>query len=184
MNACVWFEVCCGTVIAAATLAISAAQSADMNNVGQAAGTYQLTICKNACSLSKPHNGFATVAVVLFDRAMTQKDMARIDPYQPYDPSANACYWFKRKLQAQSYAGIDERGVSSWLLSDHKIQFNLLRSPDASYVVELKRTCDSVVGTGRSGGVGGGAPPPEYTRDTVVGRRLGPADISACWPSH
>jgi hypothetical protein len=185
MNARVWFEVWCGTVLAATTSVISAAaQSADMNDLDQAAGTYELIICKSACSFSKPENGFATVAVVLFDRAMTQKDINRIDPYQRYDPGANACYAFKRKLQAQSYAGIDKRGTSSWLLSDQKIRFNLLRSPDASYVVELKRTGDSLVGTGRSAGVGGGAPPAEYTPDTVVGRRVGPPDISACWPGR
>ena len=162
----------------------AAAQSADINNVGQAAGTYELIICKSACSFSKPENAFATVSVVLFDRAMTQKDMNRIDQYHHYDPGTNACYAFKRKVQAQSYAGIEEKGVSLWHLSDHKIWFDLFHSPDAGYVVELKRTGDSLVGTGTSGGVGGGAPPPEYTSDMVAGRRVGPPDISACRPAH
>jgi hypothetical protein len=160
----------------------AAAQSADVGKVDHVAGTYELIICKSACSFSKPENAFATLVVVLFDRVMTQKDMDRIDPYYHFDPGVNACYAFSRKAQAQSYAVISEKGVSPWLSSDHKIRFALFRSPDAGYAVELERTGDSLAGTGRSWGAGMGAPPPEYTHDTVVGRRVGPPDISGCRP--
>ena len=106
MNARVWFEAWVGAVLVAAALMIgAAAQSADMNDVGQAVGTYELIICKSACSFSKPGNAFATVAVVLFDRAMTQKDMNRIDQYHHYDPGANACYAFKRRVSGSELCG-------------------------------------------------------------------------------
>jgi len=157
------------------------AQSADVKEDRGVAGTYELIICKGECSFSKPKNVIATAVVVLFDRMMTLKDMARIGPdYHYYTHDVNACYAVKLKAPAQSYAGVNRIGITPWVLDGHTIRFDLFHSPDAGYAVEVVRTGDVLAGTGTSWGAGMGAPPPEYTPDTIVGRRVGPADISKC----
>lgn len=126
------------------------------------AGTYELLICKRACSFAHRRDVFATAILVLYDSAIPQKEVDRIEPTYLYDPlKANACYAVKRNVEAQSYASASEVGVSSWRRSERTIQFLLFHSPDAGYSVELKRTGDLLIGTGRSWGVGMGAPPAE-----------------------
>jgi hypothetical protein len=190
MNACVWLEAlldrCSSIAFAAVGVVIGAtAQPAEVSKADHVSGTYELLLCKRANStgsFSHPENAFATVVVVLFDAMIARKDVDRIsiDPY--HDDRPNACYAFKRKVHAQSYAGISERGVSSWLLRGKTIEFDLFRSPDAGYAVEIQRSGGLLTGTGRSSGVGAGAPPRGHTLDTIVGRRVGPPVISACGP--
>ena len=159
------------------------AQSGDVSKVGPVAGTYELIICKSACSFSEPGNVFAKAVIVLLDHVMAQKDVEQINPSAYFgDQPVRACFAVKRNFEAQSYAGIDETGVTAWLISGHTLEFTLFRSPDAGYSVEVERNGDLLAGTGRSWGVGMGAPPPEYSPDLVVGRRRGPPDISVCRP--
>jgi hypothetical protein len=170
------------TVLAAIGFLTAAnAQSDDLSKARQVAGTYELLICKSTCSFSNQRNAFARAVVVLFDQPIARKPYIARQPYA-IDPSLKACYLVKRNAKAESYAGIQETGMTSWLLRGHTIQFDLYRSPDARYMVEVERTGDLLVGTGRSWGVGMGAPAPEYTPDRVVGRRVRPPDVSACTP--
>ncbi len=145
-------------------------------------GTYEFIICKGACSFSDRGNVFATAVVVFFDSVITASDRERIDPFYNYDPSdVRACYAVSRKMQAHSYVGINNKtGVAPWKLDGHTVQFDLFHSPDAGYVVEVNRTGDLLIGTGKSWGAGAGAPPSDYGPDTVIGRRMGPPDMSAC----
>jgi hypothetical protein len=53
------------------------AQSADVSRVREVAGTYELIICKSACSFSEPGNVVATGVVVLFDHVMAREDVER-----------------------------------------------------------------------------------------------------------
>lgn len=156
-------------------------QAADTSEHGKVAGTYEIIICKSNCSFSDPSNVFATTVVVLFDRAMSQEDMSRLDPFYHYDPSdVRACYAVDLKAHAQSYVGINKTGVSPWELTGNKIRFDLFHSPDAGYAVDIEHTGELMTGTGRSWGAGMGAPPPDFGPDVIVGRRLGPPNISAC----
>jgi hypothetical protein len=124
---------------------------------------------------------FAKAVIVLLDHAMAQKDVERMKPSAYFgDQPVRACYVVKRDFEAQSYAGIEETGVTAWLITGHTLEFELFRSPDAGYSVEVERTGDLLAGTGRSWGAGMGAPPPEYGPDLVFGRRRGPPDISVC----
>jgi hypothetical protein len=146
------------------------------------AGTYELIICKGACSFANRANAFATAVVVLFDDVMARADRERIAPFYNYDASdVRACYAVDRKVQAPSYVGINNKiGVSPWKLDGNTIQFELFHSPDAGYAVVVNRTGHLLTGTGRSWGAGMGAPPHDYGPDTIVGRRLGPPDMAAC----
>lgn len=186
MNAYVWFQALLNRWPSLAFVPIgllvgatAAAQAADLGRVGPIAGTYELIICKGTCSFSDSRNVFATVVVVLFEDVMAQEDVERIDPSYHSDPP-NTCFVIKRKVNAQSYAGIKDKGVSPWLLRGDAIEFDLFHSPDAGYAVEIERRGNLLTGTGRSWGAGMGAPPPEYTPDIVVGRRVGPPNVSSC----
>jgi hypothetical protein len=155
--------------------------SAHADTVSQVAGTYEIIICKRACSFSDRENVIATAALVLFDHVMTLEEWSRIDPNYNYDTrDSNACYTVSRKDGAQTYAGVSKKGISPWVLNGDTIEFNLFRSPDAGYSVEVNQTGNLLAGTGKSWGAGMGAPPKEYGPDIIVARRLGPPNISAC----
>jgi hypothetical protein len=156
-------------------------QAADSGKDQAITGTYEFIICKGACTFSDRGNVFATAVVAFFDGPITWSDRQRIKPIYRYDPSdVRACYAVSRKVQVKSYLGIQKTGVSEWKFDGHTLQFMLFHSADAGYVVEVDRTGDLLIGTGKSWGVGGGAAPPGYGTDTAIGRRLGPADISVC----
>jgi hypothetical protein len=137
------------------------------------AGTYELLICKGACSFAERGNALGTGVIVLFDRAMKRKDVGRLDP--PYDfrhEKANACY-------ALTYPIPHASGVTIYLLDRETLSFVLMRSKDSWYSVRVERKGDVLSGVGNfwSAGV---APPPGYAPDMIVGRWRGPADIGAC----
>src|SRR5258708_4312684 len=143
-------------------------------------GTYEFIICKGACSFSDRGNVFATAVVVFFDSVITASDRERIDPFYNYDPSdVRACYAVSRKMQAHSYVGINNKtGVAPWKLDGHTVQFDLFHSSDAGYVVEVNRTGDLLIGTGKSWGAGAGAPPSAYAPDPVLSRMFEPPPMS------
>lgn len=159
------------TWVAFAVLAC-AAQSTMSKDRG-IAGTYELLFCKSPCSFSATSKVLGTGVIVLFDRAMKRKDVARLDP--PYDFShekANACY-------ALTYPIPQASGATVYSLDRETLSFTLMRSKDSWYSVRVERKGDVLSGVGNfwSAGV---APPPGFVPDTIVGRRRGPADIAAC----
>jgi hypothetical protein len=165
----------------AVTVIGGTAHPAGARTASDVAGTYELILCKGACSFAERRNVFATAFIVLFDGVMPLKDVDRIDPTYLYDPrQINACYVVKRKTDAPSYADAGGIGVSTWQRDGHAIHLLLFHSPDAGYSVEVKRQGTLLAGSGTSSGVGMGAPPPGYDPDTIVGRRLGPPDVSVC----
>ena len=89
----------------AITVISGSVQSAEPNKKGEVAGTYELIICKSACSFSDPTNVFARAILVLLDQAMTKKDADRIDPFYPVPPEElpNGCYFLKRNSLAQFF---------------------------------------------------------------------------------
>jgi hypothetical protein len=158
------------------TLAVvgGAAQSAGVSKDRGVAGTYELLICKGPCSFTERGNVLRTAVIVLFDRAMRRNDVARIDSTYldfRYD-NAKACYLL-------TYPNRRASGVTAWMLDRKTLSFTLMHSPDSWYSVRVERKGDLLSGVGNfwSAGV---APPPNFIPDTIVGRRRGPADISAC----
>lgn len=137
-------------------------------------GIYDLLICKGSCSFSERGNVLRTAVIVIFDRPMKRKDVARLDStYRDfkYDP-AKGCYIL-------TYPNRQTIGVTSWTLNGETLSFSLMRSLDSWYSVRVERKGDLLSGVGNfwSAGV---APPANFVPDTIVGRRRGPADISAC----
>ena len=157
-----------------------AAQSARDSSV-QDAGSYELLICKRACSFSNRDAVIATAHVVLLEHVMSPKEAQQFNPlFNANSSGSNACYTVERTDAAKTYAGISKAGISQWVINGRTMQFSLFRSPDAGYAVELERTGSSLAGTGRSWGVGMGAPPKDYGPDIIVGRRLGAPNIALC----
>ena len=157
----------------AMTVMGGAAQSAVAKDRG-VAGTYELLICKGACSFAERGNVVRTAVIVVFGRGMKRKDVERIDSsYLDFRyGEANACYML-------TYPDRQRAGVTSWTLDRQTLAFSLMHSPDSWYSVRVERKGDLLKGLGNfwSAGV---APPPGYTPDTIVGKRRGPADISEC----
>jgi len=159
--------------VAMLVLAVTAgaAQSAASKDRG-IAGTYELLICKGPCAFSERGNVLRTGVIVLFDRAMKRKDVDRIDSaYHDFknDPP-KACYTL-------TYPNRQTSGVTSWTLEGKTLSFTLMRSKDSLYSVRVERKGDLLSGVGNFWSA---APPPGFIPDTIVGRRLGPADIAAC----
>lgn len=157
-----------------AILLMSAAAGAAENKDRGIAGTYDLLICKGECSFTEHRNVLRTGVIVLFDRAMKRNDVVRIDSAYldfRYD-KPTACYLLNNSNRQDS-------GVTAWKLDRHTLSFTLMHSPDSWYSVRVERKGDLLSGVGNfwSAGV---APPPDFVPDTIVGRRRGPADISAC----
>ena len=160
-----------------ALLALIVLSSAAQSAVGKdraVAGTYDLLICKGPCSFAERGNVLRTAVIVLFDRTMSRKDLERIDSTYPglrYD-KPNACY-------VLTYPNRKVSGATAWMLDRTTLSFTLMRSKESWYSVRVERKGDSLSGVGNfwSAGV---APPSDFVPDTVVARRRGLADISAC----
>jgi hypothetical protein len=137
-------------------------------------GTYELLICKGPCSFTERGNVLRNAVIVLFDRAMSRKDVERIDStyLNLHDDKAKACY-------VLSFPNRQVLGATAWMLDRKTLSFTLTRSKDSWYSVRVERNGDLLSGVGNfwSAGV---APPPNFIPDTIVGRRRGPPDISAC----
>jgi hypothetical protein len=147
-----------------------AAQSVESKDRG-VAGTYELLICKGSCSVSG--NVLGTGVIVLFEHAMKRKDVARLDPsYDFRQEKPNACY-------AVTYPVPQASGATIYSLDRETVSFVLMRSKDSWYSVRLERKGDVLSGVGNfwSAGI---APPPGFVADTLIGKRRGPPDITAC----
>jgi hypothetical protein len=147
------------------------ARSAGANSFGTVAGTYELIICKSACSFADPQNVFTRAAVVLFKETMTQRNVASLDPTHtshPFGP-AKGCYRLNHIAKADSFVQINTTGVTSWQLIDGTLEFSLFGSPDAGYFVHLKQNGRLLEGEGQS--FGAGVANPHYSTDVVIGRR-------------
>jgi hypothetical protein len=189
-----WFMVNVTTRLLAIVALCGAAHPANASPVDEVAGTYELLICKSACSFSDPHNAFTRATVVLLDHALTRGERELIDPdYHPPDRASapvprrppefemRGCFSLKHLAKAQSFAQIKTTGATPWQFKDGTLRFELYRSPDAGYFVELERKGRLLGGKGVS--FGAGVANPGYSDDVVVGRRLRDADISVCKPS-
>ena len=86
---------------------------------------------------------------------------------------------YRRNVAGGSYAGISGRDYFIWRDSASYIHFDMYRSPDAGYLVNVRPTASGFSGGGQSWGVESMTPilPP---RDTVVAVRTGAANRLWC----
>jgi hypothetical protein len=121
----------------------------------------------------------ATITAGMLGRdGMTAVRSTRVAP-----ENINACFdlYFNR-VAPKTYAGLGST-LTNWARSEGatgQISLRLLHAPDAFHNVTATAVGGEFSGTGRSIGFGRSAPPPDWSDDIVVGRRIGDVDMSRC----
>jgi hypothetical protein len=158
-----------------ALLCVAATQSI----AGEGAGNYELLICKSACSFEHPQSAVAKGLIVLSEDPLPRDVVEKIRLSHFVEPNhARACFVGTQSERAKTFAFLTKAMSTSWALENGVLKFELFRSADAGYEVELERKSSILVGKGMSWGAGVAAP--HFTPDIVVGRRIGPVNVSAC----
>lgn len=159
------------------------APAAELNE-SQLVGTYEVVICRGACSFASGGNAVAEGHFVLLGKGLEQAEANRLDMFFERALSrrdANGCYNLKR-LSNHDYVGYaNTRGpaLTIWSLTNGELHLSLFRSTDAGYEVVLRGNAGALSGTGQSWGAGV-AEPQDKTTDQVIARRVGAAEIRAC----
>ena len=168
-------------------LAVCVARTAmaeELPNEADLVGTYQVIICRGPCSFANASHAVAEGSLVLLANEMPPSETSKLAiGFQPNlsRGNANACYVLRR-LPDRAYAGYaNTRGaaLTVWSRTNGELHVSLFRSPDAGYEVVLKGAAQALSGTGQSWG-SGVAEPTDKTKDSVIARRTGAADIRAC----
>lgn len=171
--------------VVAACLVVSSARAADLPPV---AGTYEISICRDACPATGDENVLVKGHLVLFPAQLNDGDLARLEAAHvssSHVQQPNGCFTLQ-KLPGRTYkgyAGIDEAGLTTWSIEGNELLFALYRSPDAGYKVTAQRSTTGFAGTGKSWGAGVAAPQAPGPED-VVARRIGDADMKHCEPQQ
>ncbi len=87
------------------TFALAAVTNCAASDV---AGTYELLICKHACSFEHPGPTFAKGVIVLFDEPMSPQEIKRVDPFfhSWQNEVIRACFSGKQTGHLNSFAFI------------------------------------------------------------------------------
>jgi hypothetical protein len=148
------------------------------------AGSYEVRICKKACTAADDESVLVKGYVVLFEKALAEDVAGRL-PSGSFDhllyKSFNACFALQKVpgRAYKGYAGIQKSGVTFWSAAGEELQLSLMRSPDAGYGVSLRPTAMGLEGEGRSWGAGVAAPQ-ERVPDYVAFSRVGESDVRRC----
>jgi len=147
-------------------------------------GTYELLLCKSECSFENLAAAITRGTVVLFKDPLSQEDVEKLDRFHRAraEEVLRACFSGVRPEHAETYAFIQKTGATTWSFENNVLKFGLFRSPDAGYEAELRLRGDVLSGEGHSWGAGAGAPRFSPV-DVIVGRRVGPPNLSACSPT-
>lgn len=166
-----------------ACLVLSSSQAAE-HNLKTPAGTYEVWICKTACSVIDEESVVVKGHVVLFTATLEKNELARFSSASLRylrDKPPNACFALE-KLPGSAYhgyAGIQESGLTVWSVTGDELKLTLMRSPDAGYRVSVRPTATGFEGEGTSWGAGAAAPL-EPGPDSIILRRTGESDIRRC----
>lgn len=144
------------------------------------AGTYAIRFCKETCA---PATTYRTGTLVLFDSPLRDAqgrprrkwlEQGQIDGCLVLEPvhGVRGAGWI--------HPGAAPRRFVAWsIAAEHSMRFELDRSPDAGYLVKLRRTSTGLAGTGTVWtDLPGSAPLPR--QDAIQARRLGDADPMRC----
>lgn len=145
------------------------------------AGTYAIRFCRGSC----PAATYRTGTLVLLDRPLRDaQGHARSKWLEP--GQINGCLALDPVQGAPGrwvfYPGLAPRRFIAWSAVDGRsASFELDRTVDAGYQVELRLTPSGLGGAGMFWSASGppGAPP-SLQRDAVQARRLGEADPARC----
>lgn len=150
------------------------------------AGTYLLSVCKGSpCEPGDSANTLTSGYLVLLDTALSppssnEASSSLGDSF--VRGTVNACYSLRvPMLHSRTYAGLRGTASTHWEPDETQVggvRLTLYNSPDASYDVRMAAVVDRLEGRGVSRG--GGNARLRWPSDTVVARRLGPADTARC----
>ena len=147
-------------------------------------GTYEITVCKlGSCSLGDTTQAVTYGTLVLFASALPPVPDSALPLLDSFHGEANACFAVHPPHdEARTYAGLMGVGATIWQTDStpagRRLRFSLYDSPDAAHRVVAELTQGRIAGRGESWGAGVAAV--DYAPDTVVGRRIGPPDITPC----
>lgn len=146
------------------------------------AGNYDMRICTGTCSFRDLANVAAEGTVILFAKALEKNDLERFDEHRFTHHSGepiNGCFTFRHVATSSANLWVEDVGVTSWSFENGRYGFALFHSPDAGYQVSVERTTTGLSGTGSSWGAGAAAPE-SPSREIVIARRTGDANLSNC----
>jgi len=154
-----------------------------------AAGTYEVRICRPACSPDERADGahgklviedaaypWATVPQPGRNYAFRKGRFLLVRGRAELDP--NACFVLRRTPDSRMLAGYPPVGFTAWSIDTEAglLRVRLSQTPDASYVLDLRVLEHGVSARGTEYGPPGTAP----VVDSVTITRLGPPDRSIC----
>jgi hypothetical protein len=140
-------------------------------------------VCKGACDFDAPTNvavkGLLVLAPERFSSvALNMFILMNFDHVYEFNQEPNGCFVLDTVNARQTYAGIYERGVTSWSLHGGRLYFSLFKSDDAGHVVNAQLTSNGFEGMGSSWGVGSANP--DSGPDVVKARRVGVPTYEEC----
>jgi len=149
----------------------------------EAPGTYEILICKAACSFADVRNVAVKGVLVLMPTALTPDVVRQLEGAdfevmntRPADP--NACFVLETIDHEWTLAGIDRLGLTVWSIDRKRLHFSLYGSPDAFHVVSAKLTSEGFSGYGGDAGLG--SLEPDQRSDFIIARRTGPPELLTC----
>jgi hypothetical protein len=171
--------------IALAT-AVTAASTIGGQGSGAIAGTYTIALCQQRpCAVGDTTNVIVSGTLIFADSVISVAgwpDERRISRGAGgfIRSTLNACLDLTTHRSAElTYVGIGSPNLFHWeRASDTSATAVLYQSPDARGRLQFTLRGDTLIGSGFSDGMIGG--PIRKRDDIVVGRRLGPPDLSRC----
>jgi len=144
--------------------AFSAREPAGDGRDASLPGSYRVSICRGTCADSLRVSGYLVLATppANFEGA----------------GSGPGCFSLQRLRGVNGFAWLAPSGQLYWRTApDDPLRFELYRSPDAGYGVELHAANGRLRGTGRFWEFGY---PEEFPTDSVIAERIGPPDERLC----
>jgi hypothetical protein len=146
-------------------------------------GSYEIRVCSGPCAFGDSRNVLADGKLVLSagpvnPEAIPEQERGRCRSGDPVGRPANGCFIITRIPEARTFAGLITFGWTHWSGSENRIQFGLYASSDARYIASVVVDADGFKGTGSSSFVD--FTDPLWPADTMIARRVGPADVNRC----
>lgn len=160
---------------------VAAAQSDAPPHPAAYAGTYAIRFCRGSC----PAATYRTGTLILLDQPLRDAQ-GHVHAKWLEQGHINGCLMLDPVHGTPGgwvfYPGLAIRRFIAWSVPDkHSMSFELDRTVDAGYTVELRPTPSGLGGTGRFWSASGPPGPPRTPqRDEVRAHRLGDADPARC----
>jgi hypothetical protein len=151
------------------------------------AGTYAMRICAQGCAGRAQAHGYLVLEDAPYSiagmPAALRSYIEETSEYLLFGPQGrtkpNACFILQKDSAAPTWAGNTPVGFTRWRpQSRGALWLSLYQSPDAAYLVTLRRVGRDLQGRGRSHEYSG--VPVEGPAETIHARRIGAPDRGRC----